>query len=237
MKKTLEHIINIGKGESSIEISEFLPSYPTIRGSENIFKINWRNSKGLLHLDVINLVKGLHKIELEYRRISNNDFGFGSPSPTHKIIIGLRSQDIQLADELHNWINSNGGNYYIKGPKQRNTNQRHVSGSIFSIDEQRKIKKQQIQLKHRKILEKQTERSNKRKALLELSFAELTELMNNDQIKPIHYFEEAILSKLKDGLSESNKISIIENIEIKYLDKYPKKTRQIIKKIKAPDNK
>ena len=46
--------------------------------------------------------------------MTDNDFGFGSPSPTKKVIQVLEKKDKEQAHELHEWIAKNGGNYYIK---------------------------------------------------------------------------------------------------------------------------
>jgi hypothetical protein len=59
-------------------------------------------------------VKGLHVLEIMYRNKTQNDCGFGSPSPTHKISQKLKEKNEPLAIELTNWIANSGGNYYIE---------------------------------------------------------------------------------------------------------------------------
>ena len=63
-------------------------------------------------------MKGLHYIELKFREINNNDFGFGSPSPTFKIIQALEKIDKEKATQLKDWVAENGGSYYIYAEKE-----------------------------------------------------------------------------------------------------------------------
>lgn len=97
------------------ELNILLPNFPTLKGSEFIFTIGWANAIKYIDSDVEILVKGLHIVETLYKNKTQNDFGFGSPSPTHKIIQQLSTQNQNLANELTNWIAKDGGNYYIKG--------------------------------------------------------------------------------------------------------------------------
>ena len=92
-----------------------LPNFPTLKGSEFIFTIGWANSKKYIDSDVENFVKGLHIVETLFKHKTQSNCGFGSPSPTQKIIQKIRTQNENFADELSNWISENGGNYYIKG--------------------------------------------------------------------------------------------------------------------------
>ena len=96
------------------EFHIILPNFPTLRGSEFIFTIGWANALKYIDSDVEYLVKGLHIIEIFYRNKIQHDFGFGSPSPTYKILQKLRETNESLAFELTNWIANSGGNYYIK---------------------------------------------------------------------------------------------------------------------------
>lgn len=111
-KKEADEVKNVGKG-GSIEILNFLPSYPILQGSERIFKIGNANAKLYIDNDVDCFVKGLHLIELEYRSKIGHDFGFGSPSPTAKVISALEHADPAKAEKLTKWVALNGGNYYI----------------------------------------------------------------------------------------------------------------------------
>ncbi|SKA78243.1 hypothetical protein SAMN02745704_01104 [Paucidesulfovibrio gracilis DSM 16080] len=114
-KSEIERIKIIGANEScsNEELSHFLPNYPLLKGNETLFRISLANAKKYIDRDVALLVKGLHFIEEEYKKASSNDFGFGSPSPTYKIIKALQSKDPELAHELEGWVASAGGNYYI----------------------------------------------------------------------------------------------------------------------------
>jgi hypothetical protein len=96
------------------EFQSLLPNFPTLRGCEFIFTIGWANAGRYINKDVDLLVKGLHVLEILYRNKMQNDFGFGSPSPTHKILQKLREVNEPLAIELTNWIANSGGNYYIE---------------------------------------------------------------------------------------------------------------------------
>ena len=55
----------------------------------------------------------MHYIELKYREKTGNNFGFGSPSPTYKVIQALEKINKEKAIELKEWVAENGGNYYI----------------------------------------------------------------------------------------------------------------------------
>lgn len=111
-------IIDIGRREycSDEELMHFIPDFPHPLGSEFIFTIRWNNNR-FIGNQIEYFVKGLHYIELKYREITGYDFGFGSPSPTFKIIETLKQSDFELAKQLSDWIVDNGGNYYL--PKNR----------------------------------------------------------------------------------------------------------------------
>lgn len=96
------------------DLKEILPDFPSLKGSEDIFKINHANAKEYIDDKVDDLIKGLHCIEEAYKKETRNDFGFGSPSPTAKVIDTLKIKDPELAEILYNWVADNGGNYYIK---------------------------------------------------------------------------------------------------------------------------
>jgi len=115
-KVFIQKIINIGENEkaSGEQVRELLPDYPTLRGGEDLFKIGWANAERYLGENFVDFVKGLHYVELQYRKMTDNDFGFGSPSPTEKVIQAIEKKDKGQADELRTWIAENGGNYYIK---------------------------------------------------------------------------------------------------------------------------
>ena len=116
IKAFIQLITSIGKtGQASDDqVLMLLPSYPTLRGSEDLFKIGWANAERYLDENFINFVKGLHFVELKYREMTSNDFGFGSPSPTERIIQFIEKKDKEHAQQLREWIAKNGGNYYIK---------------------------------------------------------------------------------------------------------------------------
>lgn len=109
-------IKEIGNRMSCIEqeFKAILPNYPIIRGSEFIFTISWANAIRYIDSKVDDLIKGLHLIEMLYREKTENTFGFGSPSPTYKIIQQIAKSDKSHAEYLTKWIADNGGNYYIK---------------------------------------------------------------------------------------------------------------------------
>ena len=50
---------------------------------------------------------------MAYKKELNSEFGFGSPSPTAKVIEALQTKDTALAKELRIWVLERGGNYYI----------------------------------------------------------------------------------------------------------------------------
>ena len=102
------------------EFNVILPNYPTLKGSEFIFTIGWANATKYIDSDVEIFVKGIHIVETLYKNKTQNNFGFGSPSPTHKIIEQIKTQNEHLAFELTKWISESGGNYYIKGKDRFN---------------------------------------------------------------------------------------------------------------------
>jgi hypothetical protein len=122
MRQTITTIQDIGKRGycSEEELRQFLPDYPTVHGSELIFKIAHHPSPEYLTSDIPSLVKGLHYIEIKHRE--NNSFGFGSTSPAWHIIRKLYREPIPSNfKDLKEWIAFNGGNYYIP-PKKDNQN-------------------------------------------------------------------------------------------------------------------
>ena len=102
---------------SEEELLIFLPSYPTLRGDEFIFTIGWANAKKFISKDADLIIRGLHFIEMKHKQLSKNNFGFGSPSPTAKLIKSLEKENPELATQLEKWIADNGGNYYISQSK------------------------------------------------------------------------------------------------------------------------
>ena len=60
-KTFIQKIINIGKNQSASDnqVRELLPEYPTLRGSENLFKIGWANAERYLDEYFVDFVKGL----------------------------------------------------------------------------------------------------------------------------------------------------------------------------------
>jgi hypothetical protein len=105
------------------ELKQILPEFPVLKGSEFIFSINHSNAKNYIDDDIELLVKGLHLVELKYIELTHNNFGFGSASPTSKVIEALTKKDMSLATKLKSWVSVNGGNYYIKR-KQNDTTSR-----------------------------------------------------------------------------------------------------------------
>ena len=112
-REQIEIVKNIGKGDL-VDIFVFIPKFPDLSESEYIFKIGYANAKRYIDEEVEFFVKGLHLIELEYRVKVGSDFGFGSPSPTVKVISALERLDPVKAQKLTEWVALNGGNYYIE---------------------------------------------------------------------------------------------------------------------------
>ncbi len=74
----------------------------------------WTGGNRFINSEVEFFVKGLHLIENKYKLETHNAFGFGSTSPSYKIIRFLKRTNETLASELEKWISLNRGNYYIK---------------------------------------------------------------------------------------------------------------------------
>ena len=113
-EREIKQIIEIGKsGICGIDsLHYFLPIFPELTGNEIVcFNFSFL---GLSLDDIEYLVKGMHYIELEYRKRTGIEFGFGSPSKTNSLIYRISKIDIEKAKELQEWIANNGGNYYIE---------------------------------------------------------------------------------------------------------------------------
>ncbi len=109
-------IKNIGRAGvcNDAELLTLLPNYPVLRGSEWLFTIGWADAHRYIDNDVESFVKGLHFVEEAYKLKSGNDFGFGSPGPTAKVIDAVGKTNPALALTLREWVGANGGNYYIE---------------------------------------------------------------------------------------------------------------------------
>jgi len=238
MNEIIKNIIEIGLSNRKINLKDFLPNYPIIRGSEKIFTISWANANIYLNFNPEGLIKGLHLIELEYRKLSNNDFGFGSPSPTFKLIQALVEINSELAHELYKWINNNGGNYYIPSTKLVTREEERKKSEIekAKIERARKEKKKKIQEKHEMVIEKQKNEKIVRENLRKLNFDEFYIEISKEDKKPIHYFEDAIYSIIENGISQDQKNKFINLLTRKWEDRYPKKLKKTIQKIENPDN-
>lgn len=114
-KLLINKIKEIGKACvcSNEDLNIFLPNFPKLYGNEFIFSIGWANANKFIDEDIVYFIKGLHTIEKKYKVLSQNDFGFGSPSPTYKVISSLEKEEPNLANQLKEWVKKNGGNYYI----------------------------------------------------------------------------------------------------------------------------
>ncbi|MDD3940726.1 MAG: hypothetical protein PHQ01_04115 [Candidatus Pacebacteria bacterium] len=113
-EKEINKIIEIGKNGicETDNLYYFLPNFPSLTGQELLFS-NFDFFE--LSLDNIEyLIKGLHYIELEHRKETENEFGFGSPSKTSSLIYRVGRKDSERGQRLREWIANNGGNYYIR---------------------------------------------------------------------------------------------------------------------------
>ena len=112
----INRIIAIGKALNldEIEITDFLPNYPTLRGSEFIFSAKVFLNTPFKTEELEFLIMGLHFIELKFRALEGREFGFGSPSQTTNLIQRLKKRDLERGEYLEEWISTTGGNYYIK---------------------------------------------------------------------------------------------------------------------------
>jgi hypothetical protein len=133
MEESINKLLEIGnKGKcTEQELYYFLPNYPTLRGSEYVFTANGWERLSHNNFQIENFVKGLHYVELKYREMTNDDFGFGSPSRTHQIISRLEKTHPELALTLSKWIADNGGNYYIKATELFKIKREGLFGEII----------------------------------------------------------------------------------------------------------
>ncbi len=111
----INRIIAIGKALNldEIEITDFLPNYPNLRGGEFIFSAKVFLNTPFKTEQLEFLIKGLHYIELKFRALEGREFGFGSPSQTTNLINRLKKRDLRRGEYLEEWISTNDGNYYI----------------------------------------------------------------------------------------------------------------------------
>jgi hypothetical protein len=122
----IKFIRNIGEANVCNEgdLILLLPNFPKILGNEFIFRVKWEELipelKSIKEIEFF--VKGLHIVELKYTEVTENEFGFGSPSSSFRILKILEKEEFDSAQELIEWIKKNGGNYYVKenlsGPKK-----------------------------------------------------------------------------------------------------------------------
>lgn len=98
------------------ELILILPNFPKLLGSEFIFRVKWGELIGELKSieEIEDFIKGLHLTEIKYIELTENKFGFGSPSSTFRLIQDLGKRDFDLSQRISLWIKDNGGNYYIK---------------------------------------------------------------------------------------------------------------------------
>ena len=111
-------IKNIGIGGicKEDELMLLLPNYPKLMGNEFLFSVSWLELIKELKSphDYEHFIKGLHLIELKYKEVTNNNFGFGSPSSTFRILTNFEKKEYELSQKIKEWIKDNGGNYYLK---------------------------------------------------------------------------------------------------------------------------
>ncbi len=108
----LEKIIQVGEtGECPVDLlGYFIKDYPNTRGAYLRHTV-WAQSVPITRLP--SLIKGCHLIELKYREVKGNDFGFGSTSRTKDLIEDFHKREPELAERLYDWVGKNGGNYFI----------------------------------------------------------------------------------------------------------------------------
>ena len=114
----IKFIRNIGGTNvcSEDELMLLLPEFPKLLGSEFIFRVKWEELIRQLRTtkEIEFFIKGLHIAELKYIEVSENEFGFGSPSSSFRVLKILEKKEFDLAQELIEWIKKNGGNYHVK---------------------------------------------------------------------------------------------------------------------------
>jgi hypothetical protein len=98
------------------ELMLLLPNFPKLLGNEFIFTVKWIDLITQIKSfnDIEYFIKGLHIVEQKFREITKNEFGFGSPSSTHRLLTNLEKKEHDLSQRIKKWIRDNGGNYYIK---------------------------------------------------------------------------------------------------------------------------
>jgi len=107
-----DRVIKVSKsGVCSLnELTYFLPTFPVINYSEPIFRRLKDEVIILSDTDLIDYIKGLHIIEITFRKFKGDEFGFGSPSITHEL---LNKLNLDNHIKLYDWIAFNGGNFFI----------------------------------------------------------------------------------------------------------------------------
>ena len=113
----IQVIRNIGETNvcDQSQLMLLLPNFPNLFGSEFIFRVKWdqliRELKSIKEIEFF--IKGLHITELKYIEVTKNEFGFGSPSSSFRILKILEKEEFDLAQKLIEWIKKNGGNYHV----------------------------------------------------------------------------------------------------------------------------
>jgi hypothetical protein len=119
MKKQFMNLINVIKNIGNVsnctedELMLLLPNFPKLFGNEFLFSVNWLELIKELKTshDFENFIKGLHIVELKYREVTKNNFGFGSPSSTNRILDKFEKKEYDSSQKIKEWIRDNGGNY------------------------------------------------------------------------------------------------------------------------------
>jgi hypothetical protein len=185
-----------------------------------------------------------------FQMIDNNRFKnypgrFGSPSPTINGLYILKRIDSKKALEIEYWIASNGGNYSVRKCKynlnfdewlsERRARENAIATKRNNDEKNRILKKElrkqeveRINVKHKIKVEKDRDERN---SLMQMPIIELLKKIILDDIKPIHYYEDFLLSRIEEIRDTEGIEDLLNNIKDKFAIKYPKVLRKILNRI------
>lgn len=183
--------------------------------------------------------------KIDYNKYINSKYRFGSPTQTNFVLYILWRRDKRKALEMEFWIASNGGNYYIERCEnnirfeQWLSERRAQENAIVTKrnnDEKNRIlkkelRKQEVERINAKHKLKVEQDRDQRKSLMQMPIIELLKKIIIEDTKPIHYYEEVLLSRIEEIRDTEGIEGLLNNIKDKFSIKYPKEICKIFNQI------
>lgn len=217
MMNSIAKIAEVGEAGflSNEEFKYFLPN-KILQGSEILFHkdalFRFANSES----NYINLIKGLHLIELKYNELNKSRHGFGSPSVTYELLERFSKKSLDLAKGLEKWINATGGNYYMPRYRLLSENEIKIADQeLKNSDRVRELKREkkidQKQLIFRKTKEKQKLNKSEREKLLEMEISKVLEEIINSN-KSIFFYSDCLIKRKQEIVDDVESLELWKKI-------------------------